>query len=227
MSQHTMKSILQLLLLATVTFTAHAADITDATGIKDACVAGSLLDAHHVSYRVVIFHSSSCDEAGCIYRANGISYLYTPMGSAKINPAELQEVPLQDVSRNEVFRIADGDREIRNGCLVYATCAYSQYKQDHHIAWAGIIAARVVNINNFGSNEGDRLNMTGHAITAYENDRREVFIQENGGEPKKLDNMTRLAQSGDKSWHDSSALVYCDHHIQGIAAFACEFGRPL
>jgi hypothetical protein len=223
-----MKSILKLLLLTTMAGLAISAqaDVSDANGIKDACMAGTLLEANRVPYRVVIFHSSDRDEAGCIYRANGSSYLYTPMGSAKINPAELTEVPLDDVSRNEVFHIADGDHGIRNGCLVYATCAYAQYKRDPHITWAGIIAARVVNINNYGGDEGGQLNLTGHAITAFENDKREIFIQENGGDPKKLDNMTERAQAGDMSWHDSSALIYCDHHIQGITTFSSEFGRP-
>lgn len=224
-----MKLTLKLLLTTTLSLfaiSAHA-DISDANGIKDACVAGSLLEAQRVPYRVVIFHSSTRDQAGCIYKANGASYLYTPMGSAKINAEEVDQVPLETVARNEVFRIADGDKDVRNGCLVYATCAYAEYKRDPHITWAGIIAARVVNINNFGSEDGaGQLSLTGHAITAYENDKREIFIQENGDDPKKLDNMTELAQAGDKSWHDSSALIYCDHHIQGITTFNCEFGHP-
>ena len=204
---------------------AHA-DLSDAHGIKDACVAGSLLDAQRVSYRVVIFHSDTHDDAGCIYKSNGVSYLYTKMGSAKINPEELDAVPLDTVPRADVYRIADGDRDMHNGCLVYATCAYSSYKHNPHITWAGIIAARIVNTNRFGGDDGMGINLTGHAITAFEDDRREIFIQENGDEPKKLDDMTELAQAGDKSWHDSSTLIYCDHHIQGITTFNCEFGRP-
>jgi hypothetical protein len=224
-----MKSITKLFLLTALSVLAlpsRAADISDATGIKDACVAGSLLDASGVRYRVVLFHSDTRDESGCIYSSEGSSYLYTPMGSAKINPAELGEITLQTVPRSEVFRIADGDRDIHNGCLVYATCAYAGYKRDPHITWAGIIAARVVNINNFGSDEGSQMNLTGHAITAFENDRREIFIQENGQEARKLDDMTELAQEGNTSWHDSSTLIYCDHHIQGITTFNCEFGHP-
>jgi hypothetical protein len=224
-----MKSIIQLLILASFSLLAlpsWASDISDATGIKDACVAGSLLDARGIRYRVVIFHSSDRDESGCIYNSNGDSYLYTKMGSAKINPAELAEISLQNVSRDEVFHIADGDRDLHNGCLVYATCAYAGYKRDPHITWAGIIAARVININNFGSEDGSQMNLTGHAITAFETDKREIFIQENGDEARKLDNMTELAQAGNTSWHDSSALIYCDHEIQGITTFNCEFGRP-
>jgi hypothetical protein len=224
-----MKSITRLLLLIALTSLAlpsRAADLADATGIKDACIAGSLLDASGIRYRVVVFQSANSAESGCIYSSDGASYLYTPMGSAKINPAELGEISLQTVPRNEVFHIADGERELRNGCLVYATCAYAGYKRDPHITWAGIIAARVVNINNFGSDEGSQMNLTGHAITAFENDRREIFIQENGEDARKVDSMTELAQAGDTSWHDSSALIYCDHHIQGITTFNCEFGHP-
>ena len=224
-----MKSITSLLVLTALTLLAlpsRAGDLTDATGIKDACIAGSLLDASGIRYRVVVFHSSNSDESGCIYNSDGASYLYTPMGSAKINPAELSEISLQNVPRSEVFRIADGDRDLRNGCLVYATCAYAGYKRNPHITWGGIIAARVVNINNLGSDEGSQMNLTGHAITAFENDRREIFIQENGEDARKIDSMTELAQEGNTSWHDSSALIYCDHHIQGITTFNCEFGRP-
>ena len=222
--KHTTKFLLTVALTLTG-LTAHA-DLSDATGIKDACVAGTLLDAQRIPYRVVVFHSAHGDESGCIYRANGVSYLYTPMGSAKINPEELGAIQLEDVSRNEVFHIADGDTEVRNGCLVYATCAYQQYKRNPHIVWAGIIAARVMNINSFGSDDDTSLNVNGHAITAFENDQREVFIQENGEEPRKLDDLTRMAQSGSTAWHDSSTLIYCDHHIQGISVFNCEFGRP-
>ena len=222
-----MKSILLIGAIAVAsTAYAFASDISDASGIKDACVAGTLLDASRVHYRVVLFHSDSRDEAGCVYSSNGVNYLYTPLGSAKINPAELTQVPLETVPRTEVFRIADGDRDIRNGCLVYATCAYAKYRHDPRIRWAGIIAARVVNINNFGDDGSGALGLTGHAITAFETDQREIFIQENGEQPKKLENMTERAQAGDTSWHDSSALIYCDHHIQGITVFNCEFGRP-
>lgn len=223
--KHTTKILLTVAL--SLTGLAAHADLSDASGIKDACVAGTLLDAQRISYRVVVFHGSSRDEAGCIYHANGNSYLYTPMGSAKINPEELSQVPLENVNRNDVFHIADGDTEVRNGCLVYATCAYAQYKRNPHIVWAGIIAARVMNMNNFGSDdEGGALSVNGHAITAFENDKREIFIQENGEEPRKLDDMTDMAQAGNTAWHDSSALIYCDHHIQGITTFNCEFGRP-
>ena len=223
-----MKSILGLaILLALSAFsTAPASSFSDASGIHEACIAGTLLDANRVSYRVVVFHSDTRDEAGCVYRSNGVNYLYTPLGSARINPAELGQVPLETVPRSEVFRIADGDRDIRNGCLVYATCAYAEYKRDPHIRWAGIIAARVVNINNFGDDGSGQLGLTGHAITAFETDKRQIFIQENGEKPKMLEDMTEKAQAGDTSWHDSSALIYCDHHIQGITVFNCEFGRP-
>ena len=217
---------LTLLVLITSLLPVVAGETSDASGIKEACIAGTLLDANRVSYRVVVFHSSTRDEAGCVYHSNGVSYLYTPLGSAKINPTELSQVPLETVGRNEVFRIADGDREIRNGCLVYATCAYTGYKRDPHIRWAGIIAARVVNINNFGDDGTGQLGLTGHAITAFETDKRQIFIQENGEKPRLLDDMTEKAQAGDSSWHDSSALIYCDHHIQGITVFNCEFGRP-
>ena len=60
-----------------------------------------------------------------------------------------------------------------------------------------------------------RFSTMGHAITAYETDRREVYIQENGDEPRRVDWLTAKAQRGDRSWYDSSALIFADHHIQG------------
>ncbi len=225
-----MKNQITLLLVAVaslLTLQAHASDVSDANGIKDACAAGALLDVNHVPYKVVVVNTSSAHEAGCIYEVNGSSYLYTNRGSAKINPAQMGRVPLQTVARADVFRIADGSREINNGCLVFATCAYSQYRHNPHITWAGIIAAQVINVNSYGGSTGSAMmNVTGHAITAFENDKREIFIQENGEEAHKVDQMTNLAQKGDTSWHDSSALIYCDHHIQGLTTFKSEFGQP-
>jgi hypothetical protein len=203
----------------------RASDVMDATGIKDACTAGALLEASHVSNQVVV----AGGEAGCIYEVSGVSYLYTTHGSAKINPAEMGQVALQKVPRSEVERIGGGRNEIRNGCLVFATCAYAGYKQDAHIKWAGIIAARIVALNGGFARTGSECfgGLSGHAITAFENDKREVFIQENGEAPRKVDRMTQLAQNGDRSWHDSSALVYCDHRIQGFTTFKEQFGSPL
>ncbi len=204
---------------------AHGDEITEASGIHDACNAGALLDASGIPYKVVVFQSSTRDEAGCIYEVGGVNYLYTPAGSAKINMDRLADIPLERVSRSQVFRISDGDRDINNGCLVFATCAYASYKRNPHITWAGIIAAQIIDVNNYGENDGGA-RMTGHAITAYEDDHRRIFIAENGEEPREVDQMTERAQAGDRSWHDSSALVYCDHHIQGITSFKDEFGRP-
>jgi hypothetical protein len=67
----------------------------------------------------------------------------------------------------------------------------------------------------------------GHAITAYETDTREIYIQENGDEPRRVDWLTDKAQRGDKSWYDSSALIFADHHIQAITTFKDQMGRPL
>ena len=201
-----------------------AQDFSHVSGIKDACVAGSLLDANRIPYTVVVFHSLVEQGAGCLYHLNGEEYLYSVKGSAKVNPAQVAKVPLEKVTRDEVFRIADGDRDLKNGCMVFATCAFNQYKKDPHIQWAGLIAAQIVSINNYGSSANYRV--TGHAITAFENDKREIFIQENGDEPRKVDQMTEQAQRGDLSWHDSGALVYADHHMQAVTAFKDQFGRP-
>ena len=225
-----MKHLAKLLLTALsvlMLVRAYGADVTDAAGIEDVCAAGAMLDQNHIPYKVVVLDSQTRNEAGCIYQVNGTSYLYTPAGSAMINPDEVAQVPLRRVSREEVFRIADGSSRIHNGCLVFATCAFAQYQRDPHVTWAGIIAAQVIDINNLGNDtESTVTKVTGHAITAFENDRREIFIQENGEEPRKLDTMTRLAQAGDDSWHDSSELIYCDHHIQGITSFKEQFGHP-
>jgi hypothetical protein len=222
---HLAKLLLTLVSLVLI-IRAYGGDFSDASGIDDACAAGALLDVNHVPYKVVVFGSGSRSEAGCIYQVNGVSYLYTPAGSAKINPDEVSQIPLERVSRDDVFRISDGNHRIHNGCLVFATCAYAQYKRNPHIAWAGIIAVQVINVDSLGGDGPGLTSLTGHAITAFEDDNRQIFIQENGEDPKKLDQMTELAQAGDKSWHDSSTLVYCDHHIQGLTSFKDEFGRP-
>ncbi len=201
-------------------------DFSQVSGIKDACVAGSLLHANGIPNTVVVFHSLTEQGAGCLYRLNGEEYLYSVKGSAKVNPAQVAKVPMEKVSCDEVARISDGDRDLHNGCMVFATCAFSQYKKDAHIAWAGLITAQIININSYGSEESYRASVTGHAITAFENDRREIYIQENGEEPRKVDRLTELAQSGDLSWYNSSTLVYCDHHIQAITAFKDQLGRP-
>jgi hypothetical protein len=225
-----MKNKIALLVIAAaavVTSNAQASSYSDIAGIKDACVAGSLLDASGVPNKVVVCRASRDSEAGCIYSVDGTSYLYTPKGSAKVNPAQLDRVPLERVSRSEVAEISDGSRELKNGCLVFATCAFNQYHSDSHIKWAGIIAAQIVNIYGGGMSSGETIGgLGGHAITAFETDKREIFIQEDGEEPRKLDNMTELAQRGDRSWHDSSALIYCDRHIQGLSSFKSQFGRP-
>jgi hypothetical protein len=222
------KSLLTLAAVASLLTTPLLAveDFSDVSGIKDACVAGSLLDANRIPYTVVVFHSLTEQGAGCLYRVNGEEYLYTVKGSAKVNPAQVAKVPLEKVPRDQVMRISDGDRGLRNGCMVFATCAFNQYKSDPHILWAGLIAAQIININSYGSEANYRASVTGHAITAFENDQREIFIQENGDEPRKVDQMTELAQRGDLSWHDSGALIYCDHHIQAVTAFKDQIGRP-
>jgi hypothetical protein len=202
-----------------------AEDFSDVNGIKDACVAGTLLSANGIANTVVVFHALTEQGAGCLYHVNGEEYLYSVKGSAKVNPAQVAKVPLEKVPREEVARIADGDRDLRNGCMVFATCAFRQYQRNPHILWAGLIAAQIINVNNYGSEDSYRASLTGHAITAFETDQREIYIQENGDEPRKVDSMTDLAQRGDMSWYDSSALVFCDHHLQAITAFKDQYGH--
>jgi hypothetical protein len=198
----------------------------NADGIKDACTASVLLERSGISSQVVV----AAGEAGCIYSSGGVQYLYTTRGSAKINPAMLGQVALQHVPRSEVYAIGGDRHEIRNGCLVFATCAFSSYKHDSHIVWAGIIAAQIVAATDgYGYSAGPECfgGMNGHALTAFENDRREVFIQENGEAARKSDRLTEMAQRGDRSWCDSGTLAYNDHRIQGFTSFKSEFGHAL
>jgi hypothetical protein len=219
------KSFLILAATALLTMPLLAAqDFSQVSGIKDACVAGSLLSSNGIPNTVIAFHSLTEQGAGCLYQLNGEEYLYTVKGSAKVNPAQVARVPYEKVSRDEVLRIADGDRSLRNGCMVFATCAFNQYRKDPHIMWAGLIAAQIISMNNYGNEANYRV--TGHAITAFENDKREIYIQENGDEPRKVDRMTELAQRGDMSWHDSGALIYADHHMQAVTTFKDQFGNP-
>ena len=199
---------------------------TDAQGIKDACTASVLLERSGISNQVVV----AADEAGCIYTSGGVQYLYTTRGSAKINPAMLGQVQLQHVPRSEVYAIGGDRHDIRNGCLVFATCAFSSYKHDSHVVWAGIIAAQILAAKDgYGYAGGGECfgGMNGHALTAFEHDKREVFIQENGQAPRKSDHLTELAQSGNRSWCDSGTLAYSDHDIQGFTSFKSEFGHAL
>jgi hypothetical protein len=216
-----------LAVLASLTMPLLAAeDFSEVSGIKDACVAGSLLDANRIPYTVVVFHSLAEQGAGCLYHLNGDEYLYSVKGSARVNPAQVAKVPLEKVPREEVMRIADGDRDLKNGCMVFATCAFHQYKSNPHILWAGLIAAQILNINSYGSESSYRASVTGHAITAFETDSRQVFIQENGDEPREVDRMSDMARHGNMSWYDSSALIFADHHLQAITSFKDQFGRP-
>lgn len=198
-------------------------DFSDVAGIKDACRAGAVLDANRVAYQVVVFHSLKDQGAGCLYRLNGDEYLYSVKGSAKVLPDRVAQVPLEKVPRDAVLRIADGDRDIHNGCLVDATATYNSYKHNPHIVWAGVIAAQVINANSFGSYHFSSI---GHAITAYETDTREIYIQEDGDDARRVDYLTEKAQRGDRSWHDSSALIFADHHIQAVTTFKSEMGSP-
>jgi hypothetical protein len=196
-------------------------------GFKDACRAGALLDASHVPYTVVVFHSLTEQGAGCLYRLNGDEYLYSEKGSAKVVSAQVARVPMEKVPRAQVLQIADGDRDIRNGCLVDATCAFAAYRHNPHIVWAGVIAAQVINANMLGESMAYGFASTGHAITAYETDKREVYIQENGDEARRVDWLTDKAKRGDRSWYDSSAMIFADHHIQAVTTFKDQLGRPM
>jgi hypothetical protein len=202
-------------------------DFSGVKGFKDACRAGALLDANHIPYTVVVFHSLSEQGAGCLYRLNGDEYLYSERGSAKVVPEAVARAPKEKVSRDQVLRVADGDRDIRNGCLVDATCAFHSYQHDPHIVWSGVIAAQVINANMLGETMSYRFTTLGHAITAYETDKREVYIQENGDEPRRVDWLTEKAQRGDRSWYDSSALIFADHHIQAVTTFKDQSGQPM
>jgi hypothetical protein len=203
-----------------------AEDFSQVSGIKDACVAGSLLDANHIPYTVVAFHSLLEQSAGCLYRLNGKEYLYTVKGSARVNASRVARVPLEKISRDEVMRIADGDRDLRNGCMVFATCAFSQCKKNPHITWAGVIEAQIVDVKSYGFDSSYSSSINGHVITAFENDKREVYIEENGEDPRKIDRMTEQAQRGDMSWCDSLALISSIHHVQAITDFKEQFGHP-
>ena len=215
---------LSLLALALVPVRA-ASDFSDVAGIKNACRAGAMLDANHVSYQVVVFHALKDQGAGCLYHLNGEEYLYSDKGSAKVLESRVAQVPLEKVPREEVLRIADGDRDIHNGCLVDATAAFNSYKHNPHIVWAGVIAAQVINANAYGAMSYHFASI-GHAITAYETDSREIYIQENGDEARRVDYLTEKAQRGDRTWHDSGALIFADHHIQAITTFKSEMGSP-
>lgn len=202
-------------------------DFSGVKGFKDACRAGALLDASHVPYTVVVFHSLTEQGAGCLYHLNGDEYLYSERGSAKVVPSQVARVPMEKVPRAQVLQTANGNRDIRNGCLVDATCAFVGYKHDPHIVWAGVIAAQVINANMLGETMSYRFTSTGHAITAFETDKREVYIQENGDEARRVDWLTAKAQRGDRSWYDSSALIFADHHIQAVTTFKDQLGRPM
>jgi hypothetical protein len=198
----------------------------DAQGIKDACTASVLLERSGITSQVVV----AGGEAGCIYTTGGVQYLYTTRGSARINPAHLGQVVLREVPRTEVFAIGAKRHEIRNGCLIFATCAFAGYQHDSHIVWAGIIAAQIVSASDgYGYVKGPQWygGMNGHVLTAFETDKREVFIQENGEAPRKNDHLTELAQRGERGWCDSGTLAYCDHQIQGFTSFKSEFGHPI
>jgi hypothetical protein len=201
-------------------------DFSNIDGIKDACRAGAVLDASHVPYKVVVFHALNSQGAGCLYTLNGDEYLYSEKGSAKVSAAAVAQTPFEKVSRDQVLKIADGDTDIHNGCLVDAACAFASYHHNPHIVWAGVIAAQVINASEFGA-MSYHFSSIGHAITAYETDTREIYIQENGDEPRRVDWLTAKAQRGDRSWYDSSALIFADHHIQAITTFKDQMGRPL
>jgi hypothetical protein len=201
-------------------------NFSDIDGIKDACRAGAVLDNNHVPYKVVVFHALNSQGAGCLYTLNGDEYLYSEKGSAKVSAAAVAQTPLEKVSRDQVLKIADGDTDIHNGCLVDAASAFASYRHNPHIVWAGVIAAQVINASEFGA-MSYHFSSIGHAITAYETDTREIYIQENGDAPRRVDWLTAKAQRGDMSWHDSSALIFADHHIQAITTFKDQMGRPL
>lgn len=217
-----------LLLAALATPLLAIEDLSSFTGIRNACVAGSLLDASHVPYKVVVFHSQAENSAGCLYWLNGKELIYLEdKGSAQVASDQLTQMAaeLKEVSRAQVLDLAHGDRELRNGCMVYATCAFNQCKRNPHVAWAGLIEARVINIKRYIFSSEDTGSIIGHALTAFETDHREVFIQENGEEPRKIGRMTKQAQHGDKTWCNSLALLCYDHPVQAIADFKEQFGR--
>jgi hypothetical protein len=197
-----------------------------AQGIQDACTASVWLERSGISSQVVV----AGGKAGCIYATGGVLYLYTTRGSARINLAHLGQVALRIVPRAEVYAIGANRRGIRNGCMVFATCAYADYGHDAHIVWAGIIAAQIVAATDgYGYDDGPQRYgvLHGHVLTAFETDQQEVFLQENGEAPRKNDYLTELAQRGECDWCNSGTLAYCDHQIQGFTGFQGEFGHPI
>ena len=207
-----------------ISLTAETGDLPDARGIPDACVAGILLDLARVSNRVVVFHSQQGNEAGCIFRADGSTFLYTSAGSAQINPSEVEQVPLETVTRDDTAQVAGDDRDLSNGCMVYATCSYAQDMRNPDVVWAGIVTARTITVG--GGDPISAPGANGHAIAAFEDDQRDIFIQTDSGETRKLDDMSDMAKSGNRSWHDPSVLIYHDHRVQGIAKFEAQYGQP-
>jgi hypothetical protein len=191
----------------------------DIGGLRDACAAGAILDANHIWNEVI----EVGNKAGCLYDVDGTRYIYSPSGSARLNPARLARVTIRRISPSEASRYADGSREIRNGCLVFAACAFAQCRSNAQVIWAGIITAQLLQVPADGEGSAD---VTGHALVAYEDSEHQIFIQENGDRARRVRQLTRLAQKGDRSWYDPSMLLlYSRQGDLGTADFAGQFGQ--
>lgn len=89
--------------------------------------------------------------------------------------------------------------------------------------WAGIITAQLLQVPADGEGSAD---VTGHALVAYEDSEHQIFIQENGDRARRVRQLTRLAQKGDRSWYDPSMLLlYSRQGDLGTADFAGQFGQ--
>jgi hypothetical protein len=197
----------------------NAAAAEEVQGLRDACVAGVMLATHHILHKVI----EVGNEAGCIFDVAGTRYIYTPSGSARLNSAQLARVDIRQIPADQVFQIADGSREIKNGCLVFAACSFVQCRSNPQVLWAGIVTARLLNLQ--AASEGS-FAVEGHALTAYEDVDRQIFIEENGDRAHRVRQLTRLAQKGDRSWYDPSMLLlYSKQGSFGTANFAGQFGQ--
>jgi hypothetical protein len=198
---------------------ANAAAAGEVEGLRDACVAGVMLTTHHIPHEVIEVGS----EAGCIFDVAGIQYIYTPSGSARMNPKQVARVNIRQIPADQVVQIADGGREIKNGCLVFAACSLQQCRINPQVVWAGIVTARLLDLQ--AASEGS-IAVEGHALTAYEDVDRQIFIEENGDRAHRVRQLTRLAQKGDRSWYDPSMLLlYSRQGSFGTASFAGQFGQ--
>ena len=186
-----------------------------------------LLDQSGIPYQVVVFHSLTNQDAGCLYRLNGDEYLYSERGSAKVVPAR--------VGRDAAGKSARARRSSTSLAMTAtfttaassdATCAFASYKHNPHIVWAG---------RDRGA--GHQPERVRRLLLPLRLDRSwpsrpmrptpaRSTSRKTATNPRRADALTAQAQRGDMSWYDSSALIFADHHIQAVTTFKGQFGRP-